>query len=165
MQQVSIEKIEQLARQFAGLKREWHYHLLTPTCRFNSRKAYAFVLENTSEDTYYVCYTENPAMDLGKRLLPLLHGEDMLASYTGASVISESTKRIIKKAEQLNAAGKFWHHHVLFPHCKYNHHKEKWNIVFEDQETGELVESVSDVNSKDEQKEIERLYYLQKTIV
>ena len=108
MKQISIEEIEKLARQFAGAHTDWHYHLLTPTCTFNERKEYAFVLEDNTDREYYVSYSDAPAMDLGKRLLPLLHGEDIFTNQDGNESVTESTRRILGKAKKLNKEGKFY---------------------------------------------------------
>lgn len=162
MKTVSIEEIETIATKLAQEKKHWHYHLLTPTCQFNETNRHAFVLENNSDQEYYVYYSEAPAMALGKRLLSVLHGEDILT--TAADVVSPAVAKILRKAQQLNTAGKFWHHHVFFPICRYNRHPGKWNITFEDQQEKGVLESLSDSNPKQDQKEIERLYYQQKTL-
>lgn len=164
MKEVSIEEIETIARTLAREKKLWHYHLLTPTCRFNIAKKHAFVVENNTDGIYFVYYSETPAMELGKKLLSVLHGDDILAKSVETAAISPSTEKILKKAEQLNAKGKYWHHHVFFPVCTYNNHPGKWNITFEDQEHGTVLESLNETNPKQDQTEIERLYYQQKTI-
>ena len=164
MKQISEELIEQKARELAAQKKLWHYHLLTPSCKFNDRKEHAFFLENNTDNEYFVSYSDVPAMSLGKRLLQILHGEDLLNNQSEQVSVSESTKRILDKAAQLNARGKNWHHHVFFPHCVFNKYPGKWNITFEDVESDSVLESVSSENPKEDQKEIERLYYLQKTI-
>lgn len=163
MKTVSLEEIETIAKQLAQEKKQWHYHLLTPTCQFNEATNHAFVLENSSDQEYYVYYSDEPAMALGKRLLGVLHGEDILAQKT-TDVLSPAIENIIRKARELNTAGKFWHHHVFFPLCRYNRHPGKWNITFENQQEKEVLESLSDTNPKQDQKEIERLYYQQKTL-
>ncbi len=115
MKSVSREEIERIGTQLAKEKKLWHYHLLTPTCRFNEGTTHAFVMENNTDYEYFVYYSDEPAMELGKRLLSVLHGEDMLSEHTDAVAMLPSTEKILRKAEQLNAQGAYWHHHVFFP--------------------------------------------------
>ena len=158
------KELEKIALELAKNKKQWHFHLLTPSCKFNKQKEHAFILENNSDNEYYVFYNDKPAMDLGKKLLSVLHGRDILGERSKKSSISNSTRKILDRAKRLNNEGKHWHHHVFFPICLFNKHAGKWNITFEDQLTGVTLESVSEVEPKDDQKEIETLYYLQKTI-
>ena len=146
------KELEKIALELAKNKKQWHFHLLTPSCKFNKQKEHAFILD------------DKPAMDLGKKLLSVLHGRDILGERSKKSSISNSTRKILDRAKRLNNEGKHWHHHVFFPICLFNKHAGKWNITFEDQLTGVILESVSEVEPKDDQKEIETLYYLQKTI-
>lgn len=161
---VDEEVIEKKALELAQQKKDWHYHLLTPVCKFNSKKRHTFVLEDNSRRQYYAFYSDEPALDLGKRLLTVLHGKNILGKGSTKTRHSESTKLILAKARQLNREGKFWHHHVFFPVCIFNKHPGKWNITFEDQQTGGVIESLSVVEPEDDQREVEILYYLQRTI-
>ena len=51
---------------------------------------------------------------------------------------------------------------MLFPGCKYNKHGDKWVIVFEDMEKGEIIESISEDEPKSDLQHIEGLFYSQK---
>lgn len=51
---------------------------------------------------------------------------------------------------------------MLYPACHFNPHPGKWTIMFEDQESGEVLESVTDQEPKTDLKHIEKLFYDQK---
>ena len=162
---LSKEELEEKALELAQQKKQWHYHLLTPTCKFNDKEQHAFVLENNSNGEYFAFYSDEPAMDLGKKLLNILHGWDIIGGRSQIGDVSKSTQEILSKARELNREGKFWHHHVFFSNCIFNKHLGMWNITFEDQQAGTILESLSVKEPKADQKEVETLYYLQKTIV
>ena len=75
---------------------------------------------------------------------------------------SEHVAKLLVRAKELTAHNIFWHHHMLFPGCKYNTHEGKGVIVFEDMETGEVIESVSDTEPISDLQHIEGLFYGQK---
>lgn len=51
---------------------------------------------------------------------------------------------------------------MLFPNCMFNKNKDKWAIIFEDQERNEIIESVTDKEPKTDLQYIESLFYSQK---
>jgi hypothetical protein len=75
---------------------------------------------------------------------------------------SPAAERILERAKQLNSQGKRWHHHMLFPICRYNRHSGKWVIVFEDRKANGIIESLSDDEPKGDLRYIETLFYQQK---
>lgn len=164
LKSVRKEGIEKKALELAKQEKQWHYHLLTPTCKFNDKKQHAFVLEDNTNHEYFAYYSDKPAMDLGKRLLTVLHGKSILEKSAEKIHVSKSTEEILSRARRLNREDKFWHHHVFFPVCIFNKHSGKWNITFEDQQTGTVLESLSVREPKEDQKEVEALYYSQRTI-
>lgn len=167
MKKVSIKKIKEEAKKLAQEGKSWHFHILTPECQFNDSDKSAFILENASDGEVFVYYSDEPQMGVGKELVKLLHGKDVVKDSDkngedGEGELSESVKEIIKRAKALNKKGKFWHHHMLFPDCFFNEIKGKWMIVLEDHEEGELLSSVFDNEPKSALKEIEPLFYKQR---
>lgn len=165
MKQVSLENIQQAAKKLANTDKDWHFHILTPECQLNDQPKYALILENTSENQFLVHYSDEPAMDVGQQLVKLLHGDDVVGD-TGveesqSTPSSDKVKTILDKAEKMNQTGQFWHHHMLFPECKFNRHQGRWTIIFEDQDTGEVLESVSEDEPKSDLKLIKSLFYQQ----
>ncbi len=165
MQEITLQETEEKAYQLANQAKNWHYHILTPACKFNTQKRFAFVLENASDGQVFVAYVDNAPLDMGKKLLAVLHGRNMFANGEKQINLSSSAKIILDKAHALNNQGKFWHHHIFFPTCVFNKNQGQWTVAFEDQETGEVLESVSQNEPKEDQKAIETLYYQQKTLV
>jgi hypothetical protein len=162
MNEISIEKAEELANEWYNNSKKWHFHMLTPDCVFNERDdKQAFVLENISDKEVYVVYSDKRYMGVGQRLVKLIHGDKILAEETD-SISNDIMKTIIEKAKSLNEKDVHWHHHMLFPDCKYNKHKGKWNIVFEDQETGNVLEALYDHEPVSDLRAVEVLYYAQK---
>lgn len=161
---MTIEDIQKLAEEFARSGKRWHFHILTPECQLNTTDKYTLVLENVTDKKEYVVYSETPFLDIGKTLITLLHGNDVMKSDSDmkSTPPSEKVKRIVKKAKELMGKGIFWHHHMFFPGCKYNTHGNRWVIVFEDKEKGETIESVSDTEPICDLQHIEGLFYGQK---
>ena len=165
MKKVTINQIKQKAKELANSGKKWHFHILTPECQLNDENNYALVLENTSDNETFTCYSDEPYMGIGRELVKLLHGESVIKDDKQESKDSKPSakvKRILQRAEQLNKAGKSWHHHMLFPDCRFNKHQGKWTIIFEDKEKGEVIESVSDDEPRGDLQHIETLFYQQK---
>lgn len=164
MKNATVGEIKQKAKDFSATGKKWHFHILTPECQLNERGGYALVLENANDNEAFVCYSDEPYMDAGKELVKLLHGKDVVKESEQEELEKPSPKvaTILERAKQLNSQSKNWHHHMLFPGCRFNKHQDKWVIVFEDKETGEVIESVSDDEPKGDLKHIETLFYQQK---
>lgn len=167
MKQVTVDQILEEAKRMAESGNKWHFHILTPECKLNDSGKYALILEDITDSEIYVCNSNEPYMDIGKELVKLLHGNDVVKEENQAEFpksVSPQAINIIKRMEELNKKGIKWHHHMLFPGCKFNKYPEKFVVVFEDKETGELLESVTDYEPKDDLKQIETLFYGQKEI-
>ena len=164
MKEISIEQIKVLAEKFSKNDTKWHFHILTPTCLLNTEKQYALVLEDTTNNNSYVCYSEKPYMGVGEVLVKLLHGNDVVKDKSEKKELSpsENVKKILKRANELSRKGVFWHHHMLFPDCIFNKDREKWAIIFEDPEKNMIIKSVSDKEPKSDLQHIEALFYKQK---
>ena len=166
MKQVSVKDILANAKQFTADEKTWHFHILTPECQLNESGSYALVLENTTDQNVYVCYSKEPYMNEGKQLVKLLHGDDVVdeneeKSKNKVTQSSETVVEILDRAKILHSQGISWHHHMLFPGCKFNKYSKKWVILFEDKLNGELIESVTENEPKDDLKLIETLFYQQ----
>ncbi|OQY64746.1 hypothetical protein B6D29_04650 [Microgenomates bacterium UTCPR1] len=164
MIELSIEKMKGIAEGYALKGIRWHFHILTPECKLNSVKKYALIIENAEDNIVYVCYSEKPYMNIGKELVKLLHGTDVIKEKGERKELLPSSKvnRFLERAKELNKEGKFWHHHMLFPYCKFNKNIGKWTILFEDNENSEVIESISDNEPKGDLQHIEALFYSQK---
>lgn len=166
MKQLTIAQIEVKAQKLHKQGKNWHFHMLTPNCRLNTKSQHAFVLENSTDNQIFVAFSQKPQMKLGQKLVKLLHGDQVVQnkSSTPLAPSNPKVKQILKRARELNSQGKFWHHHMLFPDCIFNQHEGRWTIYFEDQENNRVIESVSEDEPKDNLQQIETLYYQQKTI-
>lgn len=164
MQKASVDEIKKYAERYVKDKKKWHFHILTPECQLNDQKNYALVIENGTDNEAFICYSEKPYMDIGKELVQLLHGNDVIkkAEEKHKKPPSQSVKKLLKRAEKLIEEKIFWHHHMLFPYCKFNTNKNKWTIIFEDKENNKIIESVTDSEPKSDLQYIETLFYSQK---
>ena len=52
--------------------------------------------------------------------------------------------QIIEMAESLNNENMKWHFHLLGKDCRFNDNKEKFSIILENEETGQVFYSVFD---------------------
>lgn len=142
----------------AGLK--WHFHILTPSCKYNPKTSYAFALEIPEGN--YMCFTENAPNELGKELAPLAHKADVLNQNSVEADYHPSGEmaRVIARAEELNKRGLEWHHHITFVGCQFHEGQSAFNFVFEDPERGLRIvphdkEPINDL------RQIEPLFYSQ----
>ncbi len=160
----TIEEIKKTAQEYATSGIKWHFHILTPECKLNTTKEYALILENASNDTKYVCYSETPYMTIGKELVQLLHGKNVIKKDEEKKELppSPQVEKLIQRAKELTEKGIFWHHHMLFPYCSFNNQKGKWVIIFEDKENNTIIESISETEPKSDLQHIEALFYSQK---
>ncbi len=161
---MTITEIITLAKECASQRKDWHFHILTPGCQLNVSEQYALVLENVTEDKKYIVYSDEPYMDVGQELVKLLHGDEVVKNKEEEKMNPPSQKvvQILERAHELSNNGIFWHHHLLFPGCKYSKYTDKWVIVFEDPDRGEIIESNSDYEPKSDLQHIEGLFYSQK---
>ncbi len=164
MKEIIIQELLKKAKQLQEQGKDWHFHMLTPDCIFNVRSdKHAFVLENRTDNETHVVYSDERYMEVGQKLVKMLHGNEILDENKGTSKLrDEKIQIILQKAKELNERNIPWHHHMLFPDCIFNKHKEKWCIVFEDPEEDKTIEFVSDREPKEVLRKIEILYYKQK---
>ena len=163
MKTTSIDQIYVTAQNLQRTQKKWHFHILTPECQLNTTDQYALILENISDQEIWVCYSAEPYMDVGQKLVQLLHGDDVVMTDTQdvQKPPSPQVKELLQRAKQMSQQGRFWHHHMLFPGCMFNNHEEKYVIVFEDQANQKIIESLSDKEPKSDLQHIERLFYSQ----
>ncbi len=92
---------------------------------------------------------------------PLLHGAKIQHQETTDEDYKPSKKisQIRDRLKSLNSRGIEWHHHVLFPGCRYNKHTPKFALIVEDPEAHETFESLSDQEPTNDLKQIEGLFY------
>lgn len=164
MIKATIEEIKKIAQDYAIKGMKWHFHILTPECQLNDVKEYALILENAVDEKVYVCFSSTPYMSIGKELVQLLHGNDVLKGSEEKKEYppSSQVKKLLERAQSSTDKGIFWHHHMLFPYCKFNNNKGKWKILFEDKENNEVIESISENEPKGDLQHIEALFYNQK---
>ncbi|HSX17943.1 MAG TPA: hypothetical protein VLE51_01130 [Candidatus Saccharimonadales bacterium] len=164
MQEISIEEIQSKALGFDQNGVKWHFHILTPSCKFNTKSDYAFVLEGPDDSQQFVHYSKEAPSDLGKELAPLAHKAKVLdqKSTDDSYRPSEIVQKIIARAKELNQQGVEWHHHVTFHGCQFNKGVSNFTLIFEDPETGKTIESPSESEPINDLKQIEPLFYSQK---
>lgn len=161
--ELSLAGIEAHAQQLSQDKLSWHFHILTEKCTLNESCEHALILESPSNEELFVHLCSFKPMDTSKRLVKLLHGQDIVQKVVLGEIsdIPPAAVEMISRAKELSANGILWHHHMLFPDCVFNSLKGKWTIVFEDPESKQTLESVTDQEPKQELKEIEALFYQQ----
>jgi len=164
MQMVDLSEIRKQAHYYHNLGEPWHFHILSPTCVFNTHgKQYAFILEHSGDNTSLVYYSNNAQKKLGGELSPLLHRPDKVSDTQSEAYEPSETERIIlERAQKLNVEGIEWHHHVLFPKCTFNQHSPKFCLILEDPETNQTLESITDNEPVEVLKLLEPLFYASK---
>lgn len=159
MQVLPIHEIEARALEANSANKSWHFHILTPTCKFNDRQEYALVLE--LDNNVAVHYSDKPENELGKKLAPLMHKADVLNQEDDSSYYpSGNMKMVIDRARELNSKGIKWHHHLISRDCVFSSDDANYSLVFEDPELG-IIEHKSADEPIDDLKLIEPLFYSQ----
>ena len=163
MKETTLEAAIQIGESAQIAGKRWHFHILAPACRFNPKPGtYALVVELTSDSETYVTYQDERPAEAGKKLLGLLHGSKVLQG-TGESshVANRTTATIVERAKGLNERNIHWHHDMMFPTCVINPSPGRWNLTFEDPETGETLSALYDSEPVQDLKEVEALFYAQ----
>ncbi|HEY1645631.1 MAG TPA: hypothetical protein VGF75_04600 [Candidatus Saccharimonadales bacterium] len=161
MEPATLDEIKAKAHELHDNGVKWHFHILTPTCILNEKQSYVFILECPDQNLTIVHYSNQAEKKLGQELSPLLHGSTVLDQGTTDIDYrpSEIVTRIVQRAKSLNRQSIEWHHHVLFPDCRFNKNSPKFTLVFEDPEEGETLESLSNEEPTNDLKQIEGLLY------
>lgn len=162
MKEDSVQEIESKVEEFIRAGKKWHYHLLTPSCSFNTHQKNALFLENPENNEVFISYSDEPEMEASKRLAQKLHGDKVFNVQDEGQEPSSEVQPIIERIKSLVVEGKAWHHHVFFPGCVFNKNKNGWMIVLEDKSRGEVLEAILNTEPKEDLRQIEALFYSQK---
>ena len=164
MQEVSKSKAIKLVESFQDTHQTWHYHLLIPGCQFNTSTKSLILIENLYSNQSYIVISDAAAMELSNKLATMLHGKDAMDkanTKTGYKPTEEMAAILILIAD-LSAQKMIWHHHVLFPGCKFNNHSEKYELCVEDPRNSTRLSSISQSEPIENLKQIESAFYAQK---
>lgn len=162
MVEVELEEIRKRAHRYHDEGMKWHFHLLTPTCVLNDKKdSYVFILDCPEKKEQLVFYSNRAEKELAEELSPMLHGAKVLNIETTDNNYEPSAniQKIIDRAKHLNEQKIEWHHHILFPDCPFNANSPKFTFLFEDPETGERIESLSNQEPINDLKQVEPLFF------
>ena len=159
-QEIDWPELESKARLWQARGEKWHFHMLTPDCSFNKvHDKHAFLLENTSTNEIDVVYSSRSHLEMGKLLVKLLHGEQILKEARSEASQHPDFLKILARAKSLSAEHKHWHHHMFFPECCLNPKPGKWNICLEDD--GKLLQALYEEEPSADLRQLEALYYSQ----
>lgn len=164
MKSASVEEIVTTAEELNAKHSPWHFHLLTPVCLINNAVEYALILEDSSAHETFVCYSARPFANVGKQLVTLLHGRQVVDQVKPAAKTkpSPAVEKIIERAKAITGQKILWHHHLFFPDCIYNPHPGKWTLTLEDPQNKYVLESVTNTEPQADLQLIEPLFYAQK---
>lgn len=161
---MTTKNIVKLAKQWKTDGKSWHFHILTPECLLNQTKKYVLLIENTTDNQNEQMLSDVPYMDIGEELVKLLHGDKILNSESGTiqEPPSKPISEMLEKAKELSTKHLFWHHHMLFPECRFNSHQGKWVILFEDPEQNKVIESITEEEPLSDLQYLEHVFYQQR---
>jgi hypothetical protein len=160
MEEKTLEEIKNLALELHNKGIKWHFHILGPACMLNTNFGkYVFILESSSANTFYVHYSDKAEKELGKALVPLLHGNKIFESTEDQYKPNKNMKKILQRAKELKEKQTEWHHHMLFPDCKFNKKSPQWVLMLEDTADLTALESLSETEPVNDLKQIESLFY------
>ena len=94
MKIVTKQKIKNEAQRLSIEGKDWHFHILTPECVFNSKKNLALILENTPDNTQFANYSNSKQESTAKWLLEFVHGikANGVQSFTPSKSVSPNVK-------------------------------------------------------------------------
>ncbi|NLF13753.1 MAG: hypothetical protein GX597_18380 [Anaerolineaceae bacterium] len=163
MREIGLEEALDRARQWHRAGGRWHFHVLPAGCRFNDRPGCCtLLLEGPAEDEILAVYAEDDLVQASQELVQWLHGREILDREQARTTSNEAQiQAILRRAAELARRGVRWHHHMLFPDCVLNRHPGRWNLVFEDPETGQDIEVLYDEEPVADLRRIEVAYFEQ----
>ncbi len=145
------------ARRWSKAGLAWHFHLLSPRCLFNSTNSNVLIIES-SAGTFYTS-THHKLFSVGAHLLKLFLENNRFTFAPGHG--QGKVRKIVSRIKQLKKKKVTWHHHLLLPHCKFNHYGSKWVVIFEDPLENKETEIAYPHYPDKDVREIERLFYSQ----
>jgi hypothetical protein len=159
----TLDDVVLIAERAHSAGKKWHFHILAPSCCFNPHKdSYGLMVEIPLESLTVTAFVAQRPVEQGKKLVSLLHGSQALrGTGCSAEIENEVTSQILERARCCNALKIPWHHHMLFPDCALNSSPGKWNLIFEDPASGEILNALYDAEPLNDLKEVEALFYAQ----
>lgn len=160
---LTLGKAVKKAEEWCAQGKRWHFHMLAIGCKFNATEKHTLVIENTQDKEEASAYTAEKPIKEGEKLVKLLHGKEIIGKQSAMKKLTNPVmQKIIERTRQLTAEKTAWHHHMLFPECKFNSRPGKWLILLEDPKTGKLIEAAYDEEPTEDLKQLETAYYSQK---
>lgn len=163
MKETTLQDVVGIAEAAQASKKSWHFHILSPSCHFNPKPGkHALLVEVVSDSESFVSFQDQRPSEAGKKLVALLHGSKVLQGRGESTHVENAmVAKMVERAKDLNSRKVPWHHHMMFPQCAINPSPGKWNLTFEDPETGETLKALYDLEPVDDLKEVEALFYAQ----
>ncbi len=163
MRSVNKSEVSEIVLSLHEKGRNWHYHLLTPTCQFNRSGKYAILVENVDTKEVFAYYSDKAEMELSNTFSELLHGKEVMNQRNTKANYSPSkdVRAILNLIKELSKQSVVWHHHVFFPGCTFNSHVSEFELVVEDPRSTNRLVSISDTEPKEDLKQIESIFYAQ----
>ncbi len=150
MKLLRITDMLKTARSLSG----WHFHMLGKGCVFNSHQGKYIILLETGKESLYALFDKKP-LSGAKQLADLMYG---FLEEKGAGHNPEF-EPIFKKATELTKNGVEWHHHHLYPGCRFSKNKSKHWIILEDPKTKKIMAASYNHRPKGDLAAIEKLFY------
>lgn len=138
--------------------RQWHFHSLTPNCRFNPKQGrYCFIIEDSETKEIWCTFADSNYTSECNELVQVLHGETILSTSDRDENAQEAA--IIKSVREAVECGEDWHHHMMKPNCVLSPNPVLHVISLERSSTPEFEFHESDHPPDDVLREIELLYF------
>ena len=164
MQEISFEVFRSKAETYSNTDIAWHFHLLSPTCVFNTHAGhFALILENeTNGEQFYTLFDNNPLVE-SKKLAELSYGKGFLETKTQTEADNPASnsefEALLARAKACIHADIPWHNHDISPNCIFNSLPGKHCIVFEDDESKTPITAVYSHKPMADLVRIEALLY------
>jgi len=146
-----------------GRRESWHFHMFSPNCIFNPQAGvYTLMVEFTDQRRNVCVMFEERPVEVNKVLLAMLHGEGALdekGSDDEAGGMTPEEEALLASVSAAVAAGRNWHHHMMFPICTLNTAEGKWRLSVEIEGSEEPAILDSDAEPSLLLNRLERIYF------
>jgi hypothetical protein len=127
----------------------------------NDTGEYAIIYEQSGLGQSLDYYSKKAELKFSKELATLLHGSKVMNGATAQfdGILDENATAIINLAKSLTDKNITWHHHVLYPGCKFNINTPNFTLMLENPANNQTLTAPSTTEPKKALSHIEKLFY------
>ncbi len=153
---------EILSRVKKWKKHDWHFHLFTPSCLFNSYRKHAILVESV-HGNFAAIFNYEPINE-SKQLAELMYSKGFLEKNQRKYPENASFEKLFRRVREMASMGMEWHPRHWHPSCIFNRRKGKHSIAVEDRISGKVMEAFYGKLPANDIARLERIFYRKRPI-